>query len=331
MGNSATASKTTEWCVGGLQDVEWENEGISVMLSLDATSTVLTMDSENSAVMTIDSGETIRVQTLDCFSNTVTTEKDLFSSVGWDHVNPATGPIFINGASPGDTLQVEILEIEVGDEGTMTTHPDLGLLPGTIAERTKKIPIVNGTVKFDDSYSFKIEPMIGVIGTAPKGNAVPTGTPFDHGGNMDTKKISAGSTLYLPVEVSGALLALGDVHAAMGDGEVAVCGLEIPAHVTLRVSLLEGRPVPTPFLVTEDEVISIASRESLFDAVRESTRMMRDFLVKETRLDATEATMLLSLRGNCAISQVVDPMMTARMEVPRDLFAAYEYTGEVKL
>jgi len=301
------------------------------MLSLDARSTLLTMSSENPAVMTVDSGETVRIQTLDCFSNTVTSEQDLFSSVGWGHVNPATGPIFINDASPGDTLQIEILEIEVDDEGTMTTHPDLGLLPGTVEERTRKIPIVDGYVKFDDCYSFKIHPMIGVIGTAPKGDAIPTGTPFDHGGNMDTKEISAGSTLYLPVEVSGGLLALGDVHAAMGDGEVAVCGLEIPAHVILKINLLKGRPVPTPFLVTESKAISIASRESLFDAVQESTRMMRDFLVKETRLDATEATMLLSLRGDTRISQVVDPLMTARMEVPRDLFAAYEYAGAVEL
>ena len=140
---------------------------------------------------------------------------------------------------------------------------------------------------------------------------------------MDTRKIARGATLYLPVNVPGANLALGDVHAAMGDGEVSVSGLEIAAWVTLRLTVLKGRPYPLPCLVTPDEVITIASREDLGAAVGEATRMMRDFLVSVTELDATDALMLLSLVGNAAISQVVDPLQTARMELPRTVLEAY--------
>lgn len=293
------------------------------MHTLDAGSSVLTMSAHHSPVTSVESGDVIRIETLDCFSNSVKTEEDLFSSVGWDKVNPATGPIAVKGASPGDTLRIDILDIEIGDEGTMTTHPDLGVLPGTVEERTKKIPIVDGCVEFDENYSFPTEPMIGVIGTAPPEEEIPTGTPADHGGNMDTKKIAAGSTLYLPVEVPEALLALGDVHGAMGDGEVAVCGLEIAAWVTIRVSVVPGRPVPLPFLTSPTEAIAIASREDLMDAVQEATRMMRDFLVQNSALDSTDALMLLSLKGTASISQVVDPLTTARMEVPRTLLSAY--------
>ena len=301
------------------------------MQTLDATKTVLTMSAKNEPVLTIDSGDEISIETQDCFSNVVQSEDQLFSSVGWDQVNPATGPIAVRGASPGDTLRVDILDIDVADEGTMTTHPDFGVLPGTVEERTKKIPIVDGYVQFDDTYSFPIEPMIGVIGTAPKDEDIPTGTPADHGGNMDTRKIAAGSILYLPVEVPGALLALGDVHAAMADGEVAVCGLEIAAQVRIRVSVVRGRPLPLPFLVTADEAIAIASREKLIDAVQEATRMMRDFLVEHTSLNASEALMLLSLRGSAGISQVVDPQHTARMEVPRSLFSAYNIANVIEV
>jgi len=301
------------------------------MHTLDATKTVLTMSANNAPILTVDSGDVIRLETLDCFSNVILSETQLFSSVGWDQVNPATGPIAVRRASPGDTIRVDILNIAVANEGTMTTHPDFGALPGTIEERTRKISIIDGHVHFDDHYAFPIEPMIGVIGTAPKAAEIPTGTPADHGGNMDTKKITIGTTLYLPVEVPGALLSIGDVHAAMADGEVAVCGLEIPACVTVRVTLVSGRPLPLPFLVTPTEAITIASREGLMDAVQEATRMMRDFIAENSSLDKTEALMLLSLKGNASISQVVDPLVTARMEVPRSFFAAYGISETIEV
>ena len=152
---------------------------------------------------------------------------------------------------------------------------------------------------------------------------MPTGTPKDHGGNMDTKKIAAGSTVYLPVNVPGANLALGDVHAAMADGEVCVSGLEIAAVVTVRISVLKGVPYPLPFLLTADQAIAIASRPTLDEAAREATRMMQHYLAAATPLDATDATMLLSLVGDLKISQIVDPLVTARMELPRSVLDAY--------
>lgn len=290
---------------------------------LPADHAVLSLAPEHEPVLTIDSGDEVRLTTMDCFSNTITDESQLFSSVGWDDVNPATGPIAVRGARPGDTLKVEILSIEVDSVGTMTTHPDFGVLPGTVEERTRRIPVSDGLIRFSDRLSIPISPMIGVIGTAPADESVPTGTPKGHGGNMDTRRITAGTTLYLPVAVEGAGLAVGDVHAAMADGEVAVCGLEIAAVVELRITVIPGRPLPLPFLATPEHLIAIASAPELRDAVTESTRMMRDLLVERSELDPTEALMLLSLVGDARISQVVDPWATARMELPLVVAEAY--------
>lgn len=296
------------------------------MLTLGSEATVFDMSAAHPAALTVESGTTVKVTTLDCFSNTITSEQQLFSSVGWAEVNPATGPIAVTGANPGDTLKVEILDIEVGPVGTMTTHPDYGALPGTVDERTKRIPVTDGKAIFSSDLQLPISPMIGVIGTAPAEGSVPTGTPMGHGGNMDTKRVAKGATLYLPVAVAGGMLALGDVHALMGDGEVAVCGLEISAEVTIKVSLVPAQPLPLPFLADAEHVISIASDESLSAAVAESTRMMRDLLVERTPLDPTEALMLLSLVGDTKISQIVDPLRTARFELPRAIFETYGIT-----
>lgn len=289
------------------------------MIEIPASASVLSLAPSHAAAVHVAAGQTLVIETMDCFSNTITSTDQLFSSIGFDSVNPATGPIFVTGAEPGDTLKVEIIDIRVGQVATMTMHPEHGALPGTIEERTRRLPVVDGEVVFSERLRLPASPMIGVIGTAPAEAEIPTGWPGDHGGNMDTRKIAAGTTLYLPVNVPGALLAVGDLHALQADGEVGVCGAEIAGVVRLTVDVVKGRPLPLPLLVTADQVITIASRELLDDAATEATRMMRDWLVEASDLDATDALMLLSLTGDLAISQVVDPLKTARMEVPRSV------------
>src|SRR5699024_7767987 len=131
------------------------------MHSLDSSQTVLTMSEHPEPVLTAASGDAITVETLDCFSNGRESDNDLRRSAGWDQVSAATGPIGRTGASPGGTLRVDVLDIVVEDQGTMTTRPDVGVLPGTVEERTKKVPVIDGHVQFDESYSFGIDPMIG--------------------------------------------------------------------------------------------------------------------------------------------------------------------------
>lgn len=285
------------------------------------------MSPKNTPVETIDSGETVVFRTYDCFSNSIQKEEQLFSSVGWDLINPATGPLYVNGAKSGDILKVEVLDIKVDEQGVMTTAPNLGVLGDIIPEeKTKIIPIEDGEAVFNDKIRIPIKPMIGVIGTAPKDNEIPTGTPGSHGGNMDCKRIVKGSILYLPVNVEGGLLAIGDLHAAMGDGEVVICGVEISGEVTLKITVLKDTNYPIPMLVEGNDIMTIASAETLDEAANIATKNMHRFLTEEVKIDLQEAGMLLSIIGDLKICQVVDPLKTARMETPKWVLEKYNYS-----
>ncbi|MEH7249557.1 acetamidase/formamidase family protein [Neobacillus niacini] len=287
---------------------------------------VLMMSPKNTPVKKVESGSTVVFETLDCFSNFIQKEDQPFSSVGWDKINPATGPLYIEDAVKGDTLKVEILDIEIDSKGVMTTAPNLGVLGNIVTgETTKIIPIQDGKAIFNEKIHIPIKPMIGVIGTSPATEDIPTGTPGSHGGNMDCKKIIKGSTLYLPVNVPGALLSMGDLHAVMADGEIVICGLEIPGKVTVKVSVIKNTSLPLPMLQSEDKVITIASAETLDEAAKLATIHMHTFIVENMGLEIDEAGMLLSLVGELRICQVVDPLMTARMEFPQSIVDQYEY------
>ena len=176
------------------------------------------------------------------------------------------------------------------------------------------------------AFTFAAElpiPLTGVIGVAPAGESVPCGTPGDHGGNMDTIGIREGAILRLPVFVKGAYLGLGDLHAAMGDGEVSVTGLEVFGEVDLDLSLEKGASLPCPLLHDGDEVSFLASAETVDGAIHASTGYMHDFLLAKTSLNADEALMLMSLCGHARISQIVDPLKTARFAMPVSVLAKF--------
>lgn len=287
------------------------------MIRIKREHVVYAMDPNNEPIVHANSGDTLVFETQDCFGGQITKETDRMGTLDWARINPATGPVFIEGAKTGDTLKVEILRIDLADQAAMVEAPGEGITGLSASEESTKIlPVVNGQVVFNSSLSLPVKPMIGVIGTAPAGDAVATGTPSLHGGNMDCRRIGAGTTLYLPVNVEGALLAMGDLHAVMGDGEVCVCGAEIAGEVTVRVSVIKGQPLPLPFLVTQEHAMAIYSAEGLSAAAEGATLRMRSFLIDQVKLAPQEASMLLSLTGDLRICQAVDPNKTCRMEVP---------------
>jgi amidase len=169
-------------------------------------------------------------------------------------------------------------------------------------------------VQLTENIRLPLRPMIGVIGVAPANDSIDTFTPGEHGGNMDCKEIIEGSTIYLPVNVPGALLAIGDLHALMGDGEVLICGLECPGTVKIRVNVVKNAKIPTPMVVNDGKAAFIASKATLEEASVAASRGMQGLLM-QSGLDAAEAGRLLSLVGDLAICQIVDPLMTVRMSV----------------
>ena len=297
------------------------------MLTLQTDHVVYTMSAAHTPVAHAPSGSVVVFKTLDCYENQLTQECQLLSGIDWNHINPATGPLFVEGAQPGDVLKVDILDIRLAPQGTMTAMPGEGALgPLLTQERTRIIPVADGKAKFSPQLELDICPMIGVIGTAPAGGAeIPTGTPGTHGGNMDNHRIGKGSTLYLPVSTEGALLAMGDLHALMSDGEVLICGLEIPGEVEVRVEVLKQVSLPLPLLRAGDEIITIASAPTLDQAALDASHNMMRLVTEHTSLDPQETGMLLSLKGELRICQIVDPMKTARMEFPLEILTRFGF------
>ncbi len=287
---------------------------------------IFSMSKDNEPVAKVDSGDTLVIETCDCFGDQITSEDQTIGTLDFDIVNPATGPIYIEDAEPGDILKVEILDIKIGERGVFLTGPNLGTLGHIIKEeQIKLVEIDNDRVIFNDKIHIPIEPMIGVIGTAPKGQGISTGTPGEHGGNMDCKRITKGSTLYLPINVEGALLAIGDLHAVMGDGEVAVCGVEIAGEVTVKVTVIKNLEIPLPLLIDDKRIMAIASAQTLDEASIIATENMHRLLTHIVGLEVNEAVMLLSAIGDLRICQIVDPLMTVRMELPLWVLEKYDY------
>lgn len=277
------------------------------------------MNKENKPVLTVESGTTVIFETQDCFSGDVQSEKDTVSDIDFSTVNPATGPLYVQGAEPGDTLKVSLNRMKIANKGSVLTAPGLGML----ADGIEKEETVMGEVKKEGTlykgFNIPLTKMVGVIGTAPAGEGVNTGTPHDHGGNLDTTLLTEGATLYLPVNVDGALLALGDMHSSMGDGEIMGSGLEVAGEVEVTVEVLKDSSLPLPFVETEEVYATLASRETMEEASQVAINNMVEVLRSKTDLTFNQAGMFLSLAGDLKVSQVVNPNKTMRVEVKKEV------------
>lgn len=277
---------------------------------------IYAMSAKNPPVLKVEKGETVIFETCDCFENQINSVDTPYNSLDWNRINPATGPVYVAGAEPGDVLAITIKRIEIADQGVMLTGPGLGVVGNELEKnQIKIIPIHDQVAVFQEGLELPLNPMIGVIGTAPKEDEISCGTPGLHGGNMDCKIIKEGSTIYLPVNVPGALLSMGDLHAVMGDGEVSVSGVEIQGEVTVQVNVLKNLDWKLPLVRTDESLYTIASELTLDEAVITATKNMVFFLERNCKLTKDDAIKLLSIAGNLQICQVVDPLKTVRMEL----------------
>jgi len=284
---------------------------------------VFSLSSEAPAAARVKVGDTLVLETADCFSDQVQSAADTPGAVDWEHINPATGPVFVEGAEPGDVLSVFIERVDVADRGVMAVSGDFGVLRDRFEGMSfAMISIEKGSAEVAGA-SVPVRPMIGVIGVAPEGEPVPCGSPGSHGGNMDTRLIGPGATLYLPVYVRGALLAAGDLHAAMGDGEICGTGIEVAGSIRLRIDLRRDLELANPVVETADVVATIASAGTLDEAADIAIRDMADLLIRRLGLSDGDTTMLMSAAGQLQVSQVVDPLKTARFAMPKEILARF--------
>lgn len=284
---------------------------------LDDSSFITAFSKEAKPILTVPDGATVQIRTKDCYSNGLRAENDPRGEAPCpcNSCNPATGPIYIEGAEKGDTLKCEIIDIECDEYATMRVRPGVGFMGDRVTEKTVRAIPVKGNSAYLAGVTVPVDPMIGVIGVAPAGDPVDTETPGEHGGNMDMRHIRKGSTLYLPVQTAGALFAMGDVHAQMGDGEVGVCGMECAAYVTVRLSVIKNKQETWPVLFDQGNIYTIASAETLDEAGKLSSDAMHDFLKTRVEIDNNELIMLISLICDMEVCQVVDPLITARMKL----------------
>lgn len=291
---------------------------------ISSDSYIYSFSKDNQPVLSVKSGDEVEFETMDCFSNQIQTPEDKLEFLDWDRINPATGPIYVEDAEPGDILKVTIKKIEIGDKGVVATGKDLGVLGQSMENLyCKVLDIKDGKVIFDENLSIPINKMIGVIGVAPKEGSINCGTPGSHGGNMDTKLIKEDSVLYLPVFVEGALFALGDLHAAMGDGEIGVSGVEVAGRVTVKIELVKNMSITNPVVRTNEVTATIASAHSLEEAVNTAVEDMVNLFKRFTSLTTEEIATLMSAIGSVEICQVVDPEKTARFSMPNNVLESY--------
>lgn len=241
-------------------------------------------------------------------------------------VHPLTGPIWIEGAEPGDVLEVRMLGFEfLHPYGVTGFIPGSGTLPDDFPYSRFKLirfDVRAGTAAFAPGVTLRLAPFFGSIGVAPSAlvRRISSGPPGHHTGNLDNKELVAGSTLYLPVQVPGALLSLGDAHAMQGDGEVTLTALETSVRGTVQVMVRKSMRLNWPRAETPTHYIVMGLNVDLDDAARLATREMIEFLVSEKRMTRDEAYILTSIAADLRVTQLVDGTKGIHAMIAKSIF-----------
>lgn len=284
---------------------------------------------------TVASGSVLEFETLDASGGQISRDSQLshVTALDFAKVNPVTGPVFVEGAEPGDALKVTLLDFVPSGWGWTAVIPGFGLLADQFEEPALHIweydPETMAPAEFVKGIKVPLNPFPGTLGLAPA-------EPGEHsvvnprrvGGNMDTRDLGKGTVLYLPVEVSGGLLSIGDAHAAQGDGEVCGTAIESPMKVIVKVEVVKGLNLKNPRFTTPGPVsghvdakgyeVSMGVGPDLMEAARTAVSDMVDFIAAGHDLSRAEAYMLSSVCGDLRINEIVDaPNWIVSFYVPR--------------
>jgi acetamidase/formamidase len=295
----------------------------------------------NDPVLTVAPGDVVELETEDCFGGAVRTVNDLPSQVcHFPYLNPVTGPIRVEGAEPGDALAVHFAEIRPRrDWAVSTTFPHFGALTATgttamlhepLEERVwvYEVDATRGTCRFearnsDFSVELPLDPFHGTVGVAPAaGERIMSITPSAHGGNMDTPELRAGTTLYLPVNEPGAMLAIGDGHCRQGEGEVCGTAVEAAMATTVVIDVVKGAGLHWPRLQDDRFIMSTGSVKPLEDAFRVSQHDLVTWVGDLTGMDSLDSLQLVSQAGLAPTGNVVDTNYTMVAKLPTELLGS---------
>ena len=301
------------------------------------TSHHLGWDNSLSPTLTVKAGETIAVSTIDASGGQLHAESTLedLKVLDFEKVNPVTGPIYIEGAEPGDAVEISFLDFSPSGWGWTANIPGFGLLADDFPEPALHLwsydTALTQPAAFAPFGKVPLKPFVGTIGLAPGEPGLHSVVPPRRmGGNMDIRDNCRGTRLYLPVEVAGGLLSLGDTHAAQGDGEVCGTAIESPMDVEIKVDLIKQANYEFPRLQTDGPVtrhidesgyqVTTGIGPDLMQAARDAVRQMVDWLSKDVQLSAVDAYMLASVAGDLRISEIVDmPNWVVSFYFPRSV------------
>ncbi len=299
----------------------------------------LAWDHSITPIATIQSGEVVSFDLLDASCGQIVhgSTVEAIRTLDFSQVDQVNGPIYVEGAAPGDTLEVEFLDLQPADWGWTAIIPGFGLLADEFPEPALKIWHLeggaDGWAEFAPGIRVPLAPFCGEIGLAPgMSGALSTIPPYRHGGNMDTKHLTKGARLYLPVEAPGALYSMGDGHAAQGDGEVCGTAIETPMRATVRLTVHKDIHVPEPQFLTAGPLAQRTNTASyyatdgigpdLMEAARNAIRHMIDHLQRSYGLSRPDAYMLCSVIVDLKLCEVVDaPNWVVSAFLPQSVFA----------
>jgi acetamidase/formamidase len=281
-----------------------------------------TWDTGHEPVLTVADGDTVVFETRDVSDDQFGPDSDVsvIAGLDWDRVYPLAGPVRVEGAQPGDTLAVDILDLHPKGWGWTAILPGLGLLADDFTEPYLRVfDLTLGDVTyFREDIAIPLTPFLGTMGVCPAAaDAQAVMPPGTFGGNMDTRQLVAGTTLYLPVQVDGALFSTGDAHGCQGDGEICVTGLESPMYATLRFRVEKDRSIPCAQYRTAPGSLTRAVDHGgwygttglggdLYAAAQDATRAMIAHLGADYGLSPEDAYLLCSLVVDLRISEIVD-------------------------
>lgn len=278
-------------------------------------------------VLKVPSGAIVEVETKEATDGqlAINSKSEDVPNVQFDPIHPLTGPVYVEGAEPGDVLAVTLHHIEIGDWAWSGVFPGFGFLADEFTEPyLKTFALAKGAteVKFSEKISIPLRPFPGVMGVAPDTEEMlSTIPPRANGGNMDNPHLTEGTTVYFPVFVEGALFSIGDTHAAQGFGEVCGTAIEASMKIIYEINIIKnGRAIKEPQYETEEYYAVTAFATTIDEAAKKATGYMIDYLVDEHGLGRTEAYVLCSLAGNLEIAEVVDmPHVLVSMHMPKNV------------
>lgn len=283
-------------------------------------------------------GETVVIRTIDAFGDLLVSEEQSPSSILGPYLNPQTGPIFVEGAEPGDTLVVKIEAIEATrDWAVSCLVPYFGGLTSTALTTTLQPPLpervwryqrtASGGYAWRDEWEIPWAPFFGTIGVAPHIEAISSLAPGAHGGNMDVPETTVGNTLFFPVHHTGALFHVGDAHAAQGQGELCGVALEIAARGTFTFDVIKGQRIAWPRIESPEAIMVVGSARPMEDAARIAYAELVGWLERDYGFDRLDAYQLLSQAGGLTVGNMVDTNYSLVASCPKRYLAGRSRGG----